>query len=407
MPASVTARLGADFHKLWGASAVSNLGDGFGAVAAPLLVATLTSDPVLIAGAGLAQQLPWLLFALLSGALSDRIDRRRLIVVVDLARALLVGVLAAAIATDTVSLALLYCVLFTLGIGETLADTAAAGRLPAVVAPDLLAHANARLGLTFSVINMWLAKPLGAYLFALAAAVPFGVNAATFVLAAAVAATMRSPSPPAREPGGLFRDIGEAITWIQQHRTLRALMVTMGLVQIPFCAAFATFVLYAQVRLGSSDVGFGLLVSTHAVGAAVGAAGAARLERRLGATALLRIGLLIETATHLVLALTTSAWVAGAALALFSVHATIWGVVVATVQARMVPDELRGRIAGLRNLMDFTGVAVGTVLGGFLARWFGLTGPFWLAFAAMALIVLLVWKRLDGADLDASGACRR
>jgi MFS family permease len=405
LPGSVTARLGADFHKLWGASAVSNLGDGFAAVAAPLLVATLTTDPVSIAGAGLVQQLPWLLFALLSGAISDRIDRRRLIVVVDLARALLVGVLAVAIATDTVSLALLYCLLFMLGAGETLADTAAAGRLPAVVAPDLLAQANARLGLTFSVINMWLAKPLGAYLFATAAAVPFGVNAAAFVLAAWIAATMRPYSSPPRVPGGLLGDIREGVDWIRRHGPLRVLMVTMGLVQIPFCAAFATFVLYARERLGLGEAGFGLLVSTHAAGAVVGAAGAARLERRFGAAALLRAGLLIETATHLVLAFTTSAWVAGVALALFSVHATIWGVVVSTVKARLVPDVLQGRIAGVHNLLDFTGVAAGTVLGGFLARWTGLTGPFWTAFGAMAVITLVAWQRLDGT-LEAGGPAR-
>lgn len=405
MPASVTARLGADFHKLWGASAVSNLGDGFGAVAAPLLVATLTTDPVLIAGAGLAQQLPWLLFALLSGAVSDRIDRRRLIVVIDVARALLVGGLAVAIATDTVGLPLLYCTLFALGVGETLADTAAAGRLPAVVAPELLAHANARLGLTFSVINQWLAKPVGAYLFATAAAIPFGVNAAAFVLAAAIAVTMRPHVPPPPSPGGsLLRDIGTGVEWIRRHPTLRTLMLTMGLVQVPFCAAFAAFVLYAQVRLGLDETGFGLLISTHAAGAAVGAAGAARLERRFGAAVLLRAGLLVETATHLVLALTTSAWIAGATLALFSVHATIWGVVVSTVKARTVPDVLQGRVAGVHNLLDFTGVAAGTLLGGFLARWFGLTGPFWMAFGAMAVIVVFAWKRLDSNGLEASAA---
>jgi predicted MFS family arabinose efflux permease len=137
----------------------------------------------------------------------------------------------------------------------------------------------------------------------------------------------------------------------------------------------------------------------------VGAAGAARLERRFGAAALLRAGLLIETTTHLVLALTTSAWVAGVALALFSVHATIWGVVVSTVKARLVPDVLQGRIAGVHNLLDFTGVAAGTVLGGFLARWTGLTGPFWTAFGAMAVITLVAWQRLDGA-LDAGGPAR-
>ncbi|MGK8524393.1 MFS transporter [Nocardia asteroides] len=396
MRALLSARLGADFHKLWTASAVSNLGDGFGMVAGPLLTASLTTDPVLIAGAGLAQQLPWLLFSLVSGAISDRVNRQRMIVVVDLVRAAIVGALAVAIATDTLSIALLYCVLFLLGVGETLADTAAAGRLPAIVPADLLPDANARLGLTFSVINMWLAKPLGAWLFALSAAVPFGVNAATFLLAAAIVAGMRPYSAPPSASRGLGSDIREGITWIRRHRPLRALIVTMGVMQIPFCAAFATFVLYAQVRLGVGDVGFGILLTTHAAGALVGAALAARLQRRFGSTALVRFGLVMETATHLVLALATSPWVAGVTLAVFSVHATIWGVVVSTVKQRAVPDRLQGRVASVHSLLDVTGVAVGTLLGGFLARWFGLAGPYWIAFAAMTAITIFAWKRVAG-----------
>lgn len=396
MRALMSARLGADFTKLWTASAVSNLGDGFGMVAGPLLTASLTTDPVLIAGAGLAQQLPWLLFSLFSGAISDRLNRQRMIVVVDVLRALVVGALAVAIATDTVSIGLLYCVLFLLGVGETLADTAAAGRLPAIVPSELLPDANARLGLTFSVINMWVAKPVGAWLFALSAAAPFGVNAATFLLAALIVAGMRPYSAPSSESGGLFRDIREGITWIRRHRTLRALIVTMGVMQIPFCAAFATFVLYAKIRLGVGDAGFGILLTTHAAGALVGSAFAARLQRRFGALALLRFGLVMETSTHLVLALTASAWVVGVTLAVFSIHATIWGVVVSTVKQRAVPDRLQGRVASVHSLLDVAGVALGTLLGGFLARWFGLTGPYWIAFAAMTAITLIAWKRLRG-----------
>ena len=86
--------LGAEFRKLWAASAASNLGDGVWLVAAPLLAATLTRDPALVAGLAFAQRLPWLLFPLLSGALADRLDRRRAMVAVAALRAALVGALA-------------------------------------------------------------------------------------------------------------------------------------------------------------------------------------------------------------------------------------------------------------------------------------------------------------------------
>ncbi|ROP33786.1 transmembrane secretion effector [Couchioplanes caeruleus] len=149
MRALVSARLGADFTRLWTASAVSNLGDGVTMAAGPLLVASVTDDPAAIAGAVFVQQLPWLLFALISGAYVDRLDRRLLVVAVNLVRAVALAALAVTIATETVTVAAIYAVLFLLGTGETLADTAMGALLPSVVAPEQLPGANARLYATF------------------------------------------------------------------------------------------------------------------------------------------------------------------------------------------------------------------------------------------------------------------
>lgn len=118
------AFISVDFAKLWTASAISNIGDGVTMVAGPLLVAGLTTDPAAVALAAFAQQLPWLLFALISGAWADRLDRRRLVVVVNVLRAAALGPLVAAIASGTVTVWLVYATFFLLGTGETLADTA-------------------------------------------------------------------------------------------------------------------------------------------------------------------------------------------------------------------------------------------------------------------------------------------
>ena len=130
-------RLGPEFPKLWAASAASNLGDGVALVAAPLLAATLTHDPALVAGLAFAQRLPWLLFALVSGALADRLDRRRTMATVGAGRAALIGLLGVAVLLDLATIPLLYVVFFLLGIGETLFDTASATVLPALVPPLL------------------------------------------------------------------------------------------------------------------------------------------------------------------------------------------------------------------------------------------------------------------------------
>ncbi|WP_084964824.1 MFS transporter [Thermoactinospora rubra] len=402
MRASVSARLGADFHKLWTASAVSNLGDGVTMAAGPLLVSTLTGDPVLVAGAGLAHQLPWLVFSLAGGAVADRVDRRRLILLADLARGAVMAALALAVLMGTVSIPVLYAVFFVLGACETLADTAAAGRLPSIVPSELLPQANARLEATFTVINMWLAKPFGAWLFAVAAAAPFGLNAATFVIAALAAWTMKPPATAHRSSasgaGALVADIREGVRWLWRHRTLRTLALTMGAMQVPFFAAFATFVLYAKERLGVSDAGFGILLTSSGVGALAGSVVAPRLQAAFRPAVLLRTGLLVECGTHLVLAITTNAWVAGATLVVFSVHAMVWGAVVATVRQRSVPDRLQGRVKGAYSLLDVTGMAAGTLLGGFLARALGLAGPYWIAFITTAAIITFAGKAVNRCD---------
>ena len=167
---------GRGFGKLWTAAAVSNVGDGVVIAAGPLLVASLTDNPALIGGAVFVQQLPWLLFSLLSGAWVDRLDKRLLITRVDVVRGLLLGVLAVSVATDTVGVWLIYAVFFLLGTAETLADTASVSLLPAIVPAEALPRANARLMGTQIVANQLVGPPFGAFLFVAAAAYPFGLR---------------------------------------------------------------------------------------------------------------------------------------------------------------------------------------------------------------------------------------
>jgi MFS family permease len=396
--ALISARLGADFTRLWTASAVSNVGDGVTMVAGPLLVASLTTDPAAVAGAVFAQQLPWLLFALVSGAWSDRVDRRRLVVAVNLVRGAAVGVLAVTIAAGAVSVPLIYLVFFVLGTGETLADTAASAFVPAIVPAESLPSANSLLGATFTVLNQFAAKPLGAWLFVVAAALPFGVNAASFALSAALISGMRSVPPPASRPRTSLRaDIAEGLRWLWGHRLLRTLAVTMAFGNLVFCAAFAIFVLYSYARLGLSSFGYGVLLIAFAAGGLTGTLVAPWLLRTSGATALLRTGLLIEIALHATLAAVRMPILAGAMIVIFGVHTVVWGVVVTTIRQRTVPPGILGRVTSVYALLDLGGAALGSLLGGLVAQAYGIVAMFWTAAAAMLVIAVVAWRPLSGA----------
>ncbi|WP_319460960.1 MFS transporter [Micromonospora sp. RTP1Z1] len=402
-----TGRLGPDFVRLWTASAVSNLGDGVTMVAGPLLVASLTRDPAALAAAVLAQQLPWLLFALVSGALVDRLDRRRLIIGVNVGRGLVLAALAATVLAGQATVPLICLAFFLTGVGETLADTATGALLPSVVPPERLEQANSRLFATFVLGNQFAAKPLGAYLFVLAAAVPFAFDAATFGLAALLLALLRwRPVPPAApEPAGsgphrsLWADIADGVRALWAVPVLRTLAGCIAVMNVAFCAAFAAFVLYARQRLGLAEVGYGVLLTASAFGGLAGTALAPRLRARFGTPTLLRVGLLVEVGLQVVLATTRQPWVAGAALAVWGVHAMTWGVLVVSLRQRLVPDRLRGRVNSGYALADLGGAAVGTATGGLIAQATGsIVAPFWLAGIAMALLTALVWRRLGAAD---------
>ncbi|GAA1868370.1 MFS transporter [Asanoa iriomotensis] len=396
--------LSSDFRFLWSASAISNIGDGVTMIAGPLLVASLTGDPALVAGAAFVQQLPWL-FAPVAGAYVDRIDRRRVVVAANLARAAVMFGLAAAVWSSTATIPLIYAAFFLLGVGETVADPAYQAILPSIVADADLERANARLVATFTIGNQLAAKPLGAYLFVVGAAVPFGADALTFLVAGGLLALLRPvPGGPAtaRVPTTLRADVAEGLRALWHRPALRLLAVCLAVMNLLFCAAFAAFVLYAERRLGLTPVAYGVLLSVWALGGLLGAVVAARLRARFGAGLLLRAGLLIEIATHVVLATTRAPWVAAAVLVLFGVHTTVWGVVTMSIRQRLVPDAVRGRVASTYAMLDLGGAAIGTLIGGALAGVTSLTAPFWAAAAGMTVLAGLVWRHLTDRTLVAA-----
>ena len=195
--APAAGRLGSRYWRLWSASVVSNLGDGIDAAALPLLAATLTRDPRLVAGMAVAFTLPWLLFALPAGAIVDRLDRRKVMYRVNVVRAALVAVIALSVVTDTASIWLLYVLAFSLGSCETLFDNAAQSIMPSIVATPQLERANGRLYAGEVVTNVFVGPPIGGILFAVAASVPFWLDSASFLVAALLVATIAGSFRPA------------------------------------------------------------------------------------------------------------------------------------------------------------------------------------------------------------------
>lgn len=393
--AVLPARLGLPFRWLLASSWVSNLADGIALAAGPLLVASLTDDAFLVALAATLQWLPPMLFSLLAGALSDRLDRRRVVVVVNLVRTVVLVALAATILSGHVTIAVALGLMVVLGTAEVFVDNAATTLVPMLVRRQDLAAANSRLQTGFVTVNQLAAPPLGAALFALGSAVPFGTQAAAVALAAALVTKVAlPPREDAPRTTRLRHEIAEGFRWTVHHAAVRTLVLTIFIFNITFGAAWSVLVLYAGRRLGLGEVGFGLITTVSAAGGLIGTTGYGWLTRRLSLGSIMRIGLIIETLTHLGLALTTTPWVAMAIFAVFGAHAFVWGTTSTTVRQRAVPQQLQGRV-GAVNMVGVTGgLVLGSLVGGALAQRWGVTAPFWFAAAGSAVFVVLIWPQL-------------
>jgi MFS family permease len=396
--------LGRDFRWLWGSSAISNLGDGVLLSAGPLLVTTITREPFAVAMATFLQLLPWVVFGIPGGAVIDRVDRRRLTVAMNLIRGLVLVVLAGTVLTGTINLVILLASLFVLGTAEMFADNAGSALIATSVPKERLGVANSRLAGTRVIANELAGPPLGALLFAVGMALPFGVTALTALAAAVLIARIATPPRMApTEPTHIRHDMANGIRWLWRHPPIRALALTIFAFNVTFGAAMAVYVLFATERLGLDDVGYGLLITVGAIGGLAGSIAYPRLERRYALATLMRVGLLLETVTHLVLATTTNALVAAATMALFGIHAVVWGTTSTTVRQRAVPAPMLGRVTSVYMLGNVSGTAIGTILGGIIAQRFGLTAPFWFGFVGSAVLLVLIWRTLDDIAHAPSG----
>lgn len=395
-------RLGRDFRQLLGSSWVSNLGDGIGLAAGPLLIASETSDPFLVALATLLRGLPWLLFGLVAGAVADRVDRRRLVAGVDLARAVVLAALVVTIATGTVSIAVVLGSVFVVATAEVFADTSSQTLLPMLVGREDLPLGNSRLAMGVVGVNNLIGPPVGAVLFATGRVWPFASQA---VLVAAGALLVQriatSTVPQQRRPSRMRADIAEGFRWSMGHSAVRTLILTILLFNVTFGAAWSILVLWARERLGLHEVGFGALLAVSAFGSVVGGALYGRITQRVSLSTLMRVGLVFETVTHLLFAVTTVAWFAMIVMFAFGVHAMVWGTTSTSIRQLSVPEALQGRVNGVNMVATFGSTVLGAALGGLLARAGGVTAPFWFGFAGSLVSVAVLWRQLGHVEHDA------
>ena len=377
---TLDAGLGRGFWTLFSASLLANLADGIFSVALPLLAASLTRDPGLVAGVTFASRLPWLVFALVAGALADRLDRRRTMVLVDAGRVLVLGGLTIAVLANVASIWLLYLGAFVLGCFETMFDTAASSMLPNVVGKDRIVAANSRLNAIELTMNSFIGPPVGGFLVAIGVASAFGSAGAAYLGALVCLLTLTGSFRPVRRgpPTSIRSDIGDGLRYLFGHRLLRTFAFVVGPMNLASTAVFSVIVLYvvAPGPLGLDSVGFGLLMTSLAVGTVVGTVLAGQIERVLGRANLFVACILSLLIGDIVWLVVPNPVLIGLILALSSTVGGAFNVVFGSIRQRIVPNHLLGRVMASFRVISWGSLPLGALLGGVIGQAFGLPAVF-------------------------------
>jgi MFS family permease len=390
------ARLGVGFRWLLSSAWVAHIGDGMALAAGPLLVASQTSNALLVAMAALLQRIPWLILGLYAGAIADRVDRKRAVVVADTSRALVVAVLAVTIVTGRASIAVVLVAMLLVGVAEVFADTAGTTLLPMIVRHDDLGIGNARLQTSYLLGGQVIGPPIGAFLFAAGMAFPFVTQSVLVLLSVLLLVQIAAPTDAGRDVADthVLRDISEGVRWLWHNDAVRTLALVIVAFNVTWAAAWAVLVLYALDHLHMSAVGYGLLTTSAAIGGLLSTTSYGWIEKRFDLATVMRVCLSLEVALHLAFALTTNGTVAIALMFVFGAYAFVWGAVSITIRQRATPRALQGRVGSVYMVCVYGGMAVGQVLGGAIAQRWGLTAPFWFAFVGAGVTLALVWRQL-------------
>jgi MFS family permease len=452
-------KLGANYWKLWFASVTSNLGDGIAAIAYPWLASAVTRDPLLIALIAVAQRLPWLVFTLPAGVITDRVDRRKLMLSMDVIRTLITVVVAATVVgaanglptpaqvaageigdSNYVVYGVLLLASLLFGMAEVLRDNAAQTFLPAIVEPAGLEKANGNLWGAEMVANSFVGPPLGSLLLGIGFAIPFFVDAGTFAVAAAlvfvITGDFKNRTKTAAQSGSKVDwkgEISEGFTWLWKHPVLRPMAIILGVLNGLAMMSFATFILFAQENLdlgtgllsgvlqpvaeffGADSVAaftFSLLMMAGAVGGVVGSILAAKISSKLGSGTSLYLSIAVWTITSVVIGTATKWWWVAAWFAFNTIFMILWNIITVSYRQTIIPDALLGRVNSVYRFFGWGMMPIGSILGGAIVSIAGiwvdrstaLRWPFFVAAAVYVGVFVYALPRLSTQKMEATRA---
>jgi MFS family permease len=358
---------------------ISSTGDGMFLTAFPLLAASLTRNPVTIAGVTVASRVPWLVFSLPFGAVADRIERRWLMVGADTVRGLVVALLAGLMIGHDARVWSLYLCAFVLGAGEVMHANATQSLVPKLVDAEELVGFNARLSAAEAATATFIGPPIGSALYAIAPAGPFVADAVSFGGSVALAARLPDVARAPRAATRLRDDIREGVRYLWRDAVLRRLALMIAGLNIIWFAGESVLVLYTFERLHGGKATFTALFLSAAAGTVAMQRYTVRIERRFGVAGAMRLMLWLWAAATLGLALAGEGGLAIASFFVIGFGDGLWRVLATSLRQTVTPNHLLGRVNSVHRMFGMGAIPIGAALGGLEAEAFGVRAPFVIA----------------------------
>lgn len=391
-------KLGTAYWRLWWANAVSYVGDGALVTALPLFAITVTKDPRLISLVSAAMFVPWLPLSLPAGVIVDRYDRAALMWRSQVFQFAVTAALAAGVATHHAGIAVLVIGGLLLGSAEVFFSNAAQSVLPQLVPTELLARANGNQQVVLTIGETFAGPPLGSVLFAVRAALPFGLDAVSFAGSAALLATLpRTRKAPAKSGTSMRAEIAEGIRWLARHRLLRSVAVLLGVANFASQMGQATLVLLATEVLHTGTRGYGLLWTASAAGSVLGGLVNPVVTRRVGLVPSLVMSGCAFAGVYVGVGMSPDFAVALALMACQGFFVTMWNIVTVTLRQTVVPAALLGRVNSAYRMVGWGLMPLGALAGGFAAHAIGLRAPYVIGGLLLAVAMLVAAPALRAA----------
>jgi len=431
-------RLPRNYWKLWSATFISNLGNGVSAIAFPWLASALTRSPLTIAIVGLMSQLPWLLFTLPAGVITDRLDRKKIIVATDVLRGAVTALATIVLVihrndfshlknpvnaysggSQTLILGTMMVASFLLGSAEVLGNNSSQTFMPEVVQGELLAKGNGQMWSAEYLTNSFIGPALGSLLLGIGIYLPFLFDAGSFFASAALIGLItvqarkivkKKDVAGSTSTSIFIGELKEGFAWLMGHDVLRPMAFTLGALNFYSQIAFASFILFVQEVLHVSVFIFAFLGTAGAFGGFLSGLAAPKLIKKIGDGRALTIAL-IGMPTLQVVAFFTQLWYLFYLLIFFQTFFSVmWNIVTVTFRQTIIPTEILGRVNSGYRFFGWGSMPLGSIIGGLLvnilqhhvSRGLALRIPFLVAGAIGFVTWIAVRKAFTSEKLQAA-----